>query len=641
MKLSANRPSLHGGKCMQRHRGTTLRLESLEERVALAGDAVLDWNSTMLDAVRVDRTPPPRASRIMAIVHAAIYDAVNAIERTHGVYLVDAQAGPSTSPEAAVAAAAHRTLSTLFPVQQATFDAALVASLAATPDGPPEDAGVALGQSVADRILAIRSADGANDTVAYASGSQPGDWVPTPPGLLPALLPQWPGVIPWTMTTGSQFRPNGIPALDSVEYAAALNEVLAIGSAGSTTRTADQTAIALFWANGPGTSTPPGHLNVAARIAAEAQGNTLSENARLFALLNLAEADAAIVAWDAKYATNFWRPITAIRAADTDGNPATTVDPAWTPLIGTPNFPTYTSGHSSFSGAAAAVLAEFFDTDSIAFTLPSEDAAVADRSYTGFSQAAQESADSRLYGGIHFRFDNQDGLTSGTALGRYVADNFLLLDPNQDSRWIARIYADLLERRTDGPGAHHWLAQVSRGLTRAQAIDAFLASPESLQNLVDDVYRSLLGRGAEVEGLNFWRDRLSRGMTESEFIGRVLASPEYDGRVRAAGDNYVHGLYADLLGREAGADEQAYWNARLAAGTSTLDVALGFTGSSEFLGLLIDDPANVHGFTGWYQNYLVRNADNEGRAHWQARLVGGSSWADVQRALLVSNENLG
>jgi hypothetical protein len=391
-----------------------------------AADMVIQWNDSVLDAIRVDKTPPPKAARALAIVHTSVYDAVNAIDRTHKPYAVDVPALPGTSAEAAVAAAAHRTLVSLFPAQAATFDTEFTASLATITDGSAETNGVALGNLVADRILALRANDGSTAVVTYTPGSDPGDWIPTPPAFAPALLPQWPNVTPFAMKSGSQFTPHGIPSLTSEAYAAALNEVKEIGSATSATRTADQTAIAKFWANGSGTATPPGHLNLMAQAAAEVEGNTLSQNARLFAEINVAMADAAIMAWDAKFDTNFWRPVTAIRAADTDGNSDTTPDASWTPLLVTPPFPTYVSGHSSFSGAAAAVLKNFFGRDNIAFTLASENATVADRSYTSFSQAAQESADSRMYGGIHFRFDNEDGLTAGTKLGNFVARNFFL-----------------------------------------------------------------------------------------------------------------------------------------------------------------------------------------------------------------------
>lgn len=404
-----------------------LNLEKLEDRSLLAADLVIDWNNVTLQAIRTASTNPPIASRNLAIVHTSIYDAVNSIDRTHEPYLVQLAVLPGASREAAVAAAAHRALSALYPAQVATFNAELTASLATVPDGVFEDRGVALGVAVADQILAIRSTDGFDGSIVYTPGTDPGDWQKTPPAFANPLLPHWGNVAPWAMTSGDQFAVDNIPELTSAEYTAAFNEVKTLGVATGSTRTEDQTQIAKFWANGGGTSTPPGHLNIMAQLAAQSQGNTLSENARMFALLNIAEADAAIMCWNIKFETDFWRPVTAIRAADTDGNPDTTADPNWSSLIVTPPFPSYTSGHSSFSGAAAAVLKAFFGTDNISFTLPSEssDPTVLDRTFTSFSQAAQESADSRLYGGIHWRFDNEDGVSTGTALGEFVAENFL------------------------------------------------------------------------------------------------------------------------------------------------------------------------------------------------------------------------
>jgi hypothetical protein len=401
-----------------------LALEPLESRHLMAGDLVLEWNDIALDAIRAERTAPPIASRALAIVHSAIYDAVNAIDRTHQVYAVNVLASPLASREAAVAAAAYTTLANLFPAREPTFKAEYEADLADIPHGLAENLGVSLGQKVAQQMLALRANDGSTVTVSYTPGNQPGEWLPTPPASAAALLPNWMNVTPFALQNGSQFSPHNIPPLTSTEYAAALNEVKSIGSSHSTTRTADQTAIAQFWANGAGTATPAGHLNMMAHIVAEDRDNTLSQNARLFAALNVAMADAAIVCWDAKYSTNFWRPITAIRAAESDGNPDTAPDADWTPLIVTPPFPTYISGHSSFSGAAAVVLKSFFGTDSFTFVLPSENPAVSARSFTSFTQAAQESADSRMFGGIHFRFDNEDGLTAGRGVGQYVVTNF-------------------------------------------------------------------------------------------------------------------------------------------------------------------------------------------------------------------------
>ncbi len=398
--------------------------EVLESRALLSTDAVLQWNAIALDAIRTDRTAPPMAARDLAIIHVAIYDAVNSIDRQFAPYVSYVNAHPRASKDAAVAAAAHETLVELFPAQKTTFDTKYSEALAAITDGTAETNGIAAGEAAAAQILAARANDGAFDTVTYTSGTNPGDWVPTPPGFLSPVLPQWPEVTPFAMTTSDQFLPVAPPSLTSTEYAKALNEVKSIGSATSTTRTADQTAIARFWANGPGTSTPPGHWNVVAEIVSQNRGNSLEDNARLFAMLNVSLADAGISSWDAKYEYDMWRPVTAIREAETDGNAATTEDAAWTPLLTTPAFPTYTSGHSTFSGAGAAALKAFFGTDRVTFVLPSETSGVADRTFRSFTQAAEESGMSRIYGGIHFSFDNTAGLKSGGQIGRYVASKF-------------------------------------------------------------------------------------------------------------------------------------------------------------------------------------------------------------------------
>jgi hypothetical protein len=389
-------------------------------------DVVTDWNNSALDAIRADKTPPPKASRSLAILHAAIYDAVNGIRRTHEPYLVTGLVPASASIEAAANAAAHLALVTLYPGHQAAFDADYAAALASIADSPQKASGIAWGASVATAILANRAADGATTTVPPPSGSGPGVWVPTPAAYAPYLLPQWAFLTPFCMTSSAQFRPSGPPALASAKYAADVNEVKALGAAVGSTRTADQSEIALFWADGGGTETPPGHWNSIAQGIAADRGNTLEDNARLFALLNMAMADAAICAWDAKYSFSFWRPVTAIRNADLDGNPATDPDPTWSSFIVTPPFPDYVSGHSTFSGAAATVLASFYGTDNIGFTTGSDFLPGTYRSFTRFSAAAEEAADSRLYGGIHFRSANEDGLHGGLAIGQLVMENFLL-----------------------------------------------------------------------------------------------------------------------------------------------------------------------------------------------------------------------
>jgi hypothetical protein len=384
-------------------------------------DAVLLLNQVALDAIRTDKTPPPMASRDLAIMHASIFDAVNSISRLYQPYHVNIVADKNTSMEAAALTAGFTALSSLFPSQN--FDALKVSALSAIPDGLSKTSGISLGQNVANQMLAWRAGDGWNATSNYVPGTQPGDWRPTPPGYAPFLVPQWPDVTPFTMSPGNQFRQPPPPALTSDAYTTAFNQVKDLGAKNSSSRTADQTQIALFWADGAGTYTPPGHWNAIAGLVAGTHNNDLTQDARLFALLNLALADSAISCWDMKRYFDLWRPIAAIREADTDGNPDTAADPSWEPLIITPPFPSYSSGHSTFSGAAAELLKDFFGDQ--AFTIGSDGLPGVERSFLGFWDAAEEAGMSRIYGGIHWEFDNQEGLLAGKALGDYVFENFL------------------------------------------------------------------------------------------------------------------------------------------------------------------------------------------------------------------------
>jgi hypothetical protein len=394
---------------------------------AARADLISDWNNQLLGAVRVGSTAPPLASRAMAMVHTAMFDAVNSIDRSYQPYHVKLPSSATTSQEAAAAQAARDVLVQLYPAQAASFDVMLTTHLAAIPNSSAKTDGISLGSGAAAAILALRSADHSSETTSYTPGGNPGDWRPTAPAHAPALLPNWPSVTPWTMSSGSQFRhPTGPPALDSPAYLADLAEVRELGSATSVVRTADQTEVAQFWADGGGTATPAGHWNRIAQSVVADQGLSLIESARSFALLNLGLADAAIACWDNKYAYDFWRPITAIRE---DG---TAPDPSWTPLIATPPFPSYTSGHSTFSGAASTILADLFG-DATSFQSAQDNQPLIVRSFTSFSQAAGEAAESRLYGGIHFRFDNEDGLAGGQALGRFVVDNYLMPVPEPAS----------------------------------------------------------------------------------------------------------------------------------------------------------------------------------------------------------------
>lgn len=389
-------------------------------------DVILRWSDVTLDAIRTDRTAPPNAARTLAMVHVAMFDAVNAIDPAYEAFMTDDfKATGGESVVAAAACAAHDVLAAAFPGQAGTFDSALAEDLAALPDDRAKSQGLALGQRVSAAMITARENDGAAATVGYAAGSAAGDWQPTPPAFAAALLPQWPTVTPFCLEDVASLRRAGPPPLTSAEYATAFNETKSLGSKTSTTRTEEQTQIAQFWVDGPGTATPPGHWFQIARDLATQRGTSLAENARLFALIGLAVCDAGICAWDNKYAYNDWRPVTAIRTADTDGNDATEADPTWEPLIATPPFPSYTSGHSTFSGAASKVLSLFLGSDEIPFTTTTDDLPGVTRSYSRFSQAANEAGRSRVYGGIHWEYDNQDGLASGRELAMFIFDNFL------------------------------------------------------------------------------------------------------------------------------------------------------------------------------------------------------------------------
>ncbi len=381
----------------------------------------LRWNQAARDAISNTATTPPEATRSLAMVHLAMVDVINAWEDTAAVY-VNQQRPADASLEAAVSGAANEVLRHLFPNQEAALSAVLAEALDDIPDGTKKDNGLAFGQQIGQAIVAIRSTDGHDSFVEHNPTSGVGRWQPTAPAFDAALLPQWPSLTPFLITPSS-FSAQGPPALDSVEYAAALNEVQELGLADSTVRTAEQTEIARFWTDGAGTETPPGHWNQIALQVAEEQQNSLSANIRLFAKLNTALADAAIVAFDSKYTSDFWRPVTAIQDAAFDSNDETIADESWSSLLINPNFPEYVSGHSTFSGAAATVLTALLGDD-VSFTSESAGLPGVQRSFTSFNQAADEAGRSRVYGGIHFEFSNQDGLAIGRQIGESVLSAF-------------------------------------------------------------------------------------------------------------------------------------------------------------------------------------------------------------------------
>jgi len=387
---------------------------------------VVQWNRVLLTIVRTPNAQPATVhpTRSFAIMHAAIYDAVNAIDRTHKPYLVRLAGVPKhTSQEAAAAAAAHEVLVALYPKFQTTLDADLQQSLADIGSDHEVNEGLRVGQEVADRILALRSGDRSDaPPVPYVFGNAPGDYQSTPPNF--PKQPQftnWSHMTPFALENASQFRPGPPPSLSSDTYEDAFNETKSLGIANGTAASADQALTGRFW-NGA----IQNYWNEITQTAAIDFGLTTAQSARLFALLNLTFADSVIAFYDAKYTYNFWRPVTAIRNSSTADNPRTVPDPTWLPEVGntTPD-PSYPGAHAVISAAGEAVLISFFHREHLNFQVTSEVMPGVQRSFDSFSDAAQEATLSRIFAGVHFRFD----LTQGQRLGRQVADfvveNFL------------------------------------------------------------------------------------------------------------------------------------------------------------------------------------------------------------------------
>jgi membrane-associated phospholipid phosphatase len=384
---------------------------------------VVQWNRMLLVIVRTPGAQPVtmHATRSFAIMHGAIYDAVNAIDGTRKPYLVRPSASHFASQEAAAAAAAHEVLVKLYPNFQATLDAQLQQALAQLPDWGKAD-GINIGNTVADRILALRSHDGSSALpIPYVFGNAPGDYQSTPPNF--PKQPQfthWSRVTPFALESANQFRPGSPPALTSDRYSDAFDQVKSLGIADSTAATADEALTGRFW-NGA----IQNYWNEITQTASLAHNLTTAENARLFALLNLSFADGVIAFYDAKYTYNFWRPVTAIRAAATDGNPDTEADPNWLPEVGnTAPDPSYPGAHAVISAAGAEVLTSFFRKRHFEFTVTSE-VMSGMRSFTSFPAAAEEATLSRIFAGQHFLFDLAAGQRLGNDVADFVVDNFL------------------------------------------------------------------------------------------------------------------------------------------------------------------------------------------------------------------------
>jgi hypothetical protein len=377
-------------------------------------DAVIDWNAIMETTVL--ELDPYVQTRTSAITQLAVFEAVNAIVGDYEPYLGTVTAPPGASPEAAAITAAHGALKALHPESAANLDSLRAASLAAVLDGQAKDDGIAVGETAAAAIVALRANDGSDVDVRYAPGSRPGDWRPTPPGFDPAWRPQLGKVVTFVIESGDQFRLDPPPALRSARYARDYNEVKQVGDVNSAVRPQDRTDVARFYA---ASDTIEAYHAAARQVAAE-QGTSLAENARVFALLSIATFDAAVAVFDSKYHYDYWRPVTAIRAGDRDDNGRTAPDPEWTPLIDTPPFPGYPSGHGGLGAAARRVLEDAFGAKWHSITLSNPDVPRVVLHYTSWKQITDDIDDARVFGGIHYRFDQERAARQGRRVGSYV-----------------------------------------------------------------------------------------------------------------------------------------------------------------------------------------------------------------------------
>jgi hypothetical protein len=383
---------------------------------ASAADVVTEWNQKAGAAVAESKLYPFAGTRATSMVQVAVFDAINSIEGRYSPYKVKVSAPAGSSAEAAGVAAAHAVLVKLFPEQKASLDVAYAASLAQIPEGGGKTAGIEVGEEVAGKILALRASDGSDAPNNYRPITAPGVYVPT---TLP-IASQWGDVTPWVMERGSQFRPAAPPDLKSAEWARDYDEVKDLGGKKSTVRTAEQTETARFWL-----ITGPQSWDPLVRQLAAAPGRSLIENARLFALVEMAAADAYIAVFDGKYAFNLWRPITAIRNGDRDGNDATGRDAGWEPLIDTPLHPEYPCAHCITSAAVRMVLESEFGTGAVSLSMTSSAVPGVTHKWASIEEWANEVSVARIYGGIHYRNSTVVGKDMGKKIGELAVRNYL------------------------------------------------------------------------------------------------------------------------------------------------------------------------------------------------------------------------
>jgi hypothetical protein len=381
-------------------------------------DAVTDWTVIAINATAF----PPNSilqSRVLAIVQGAVYDAVRAVDQHGGTYAVDVKAPAGTSVEAAVAAAAHGALVRLAPMQRSMLDAALQTTLAKIADGKAKSDGISIGAQIAEKVVALRSKDQSHAKATFTPKPGAGHYQLTPPYSMPAILPHWGGVTPFVVRDRNGLEFKGPPAVASAEFARDFDEVKSVGARHSTTRTADQTAAAIFWTIQTGVP-----WFAAARAASAAKKLSVSENAKLFAMLAMATADSQIIGFDEKYKRPHWRPITAIRAAVNLNIPSLKGDPNWEPLLVTPQQPDYPSAHAIFSGAAEAVLRAAFGSDNVNVSVTYPGPFGVTRSFKRFSEITEEVDNARVWGGIHFRSADAHGSEVGRKIGALVVRDF-------------------------------------------------------------------------------------------------------------------------------------------------------------------------------------------------------------------------
>jgi hypothetical protein len=704
-----------------------LNLERLEERCLLSVDPILEWNAVALEVNRVsysggvlnDQVGPTHSSRALAIEHVAMFDAWNSIHPDYTPYLVQAPNADNASDVAAVAQAGHDTILAMYPHQQAYIDAALTQTLRRVPDGQPKTLGIAVGQFVAQAILAARTNDGSQIPGQYIPDGLPGHHQPDPLNPNQGFLdPAWGSVTPFGISSTDAIPTRLVPGLNSLEYTLAYMQAKRLGVEDSSERTSDQTEIGIFWGYdvSRGLGDPPRLYNQVARVIVEQQNNTIGQNARLFALFNIAMADAGICCWGIKYRDDFWRPIVAIRRAGEDGNPDTVADPNWQPLGAprsnplptehvnfTPPFPSYTSGHATFGGAAFKTLADFYQTDDINFSIPFDFVSdefngvtrdihesippiilnfvnqIEPRHYASFSQAAAENAASRIFLGIHWRFDAVEGVSAGNRIADidfdtklrpkdvssrnhvasvdFVAQIDAYLDntymgffpgsrlggggpakpvstgPSSDPAFINAVYQDLLHRNADPGGLASWEAHMNQGMSQTQMAAAILASPEGLVNQVRDMYAKVLHRLPDSSGLNTFTTFLAGGGSLTQLEATLLGSQEYfviHGAGSAAG--FLEAVYTDELNRTPDSAGAAGFSQQLSAGVSRTTVATEILTSAE---------GRANDVQLMYQRFLRRDPDPAGSNAFVNDLMAGLSDANAMAAMIGSSEYRG